>query len=72
VDADASTPTGSRCHSTPARSLYPGQIETDPEKGAASRAAMRVRGVTAVADEIEVKNGWYPGGLRGDRTARTA
>lgn len=37
-----------------------GQVETYPEKQAATRAVMHVRGVTAVADEIEVKNGWAP------------
>jgi len=37
-----------------------GQVETYPEKQAATRAVMHLRGVTAVADEIEVKNGWAP------------
>ncbi len=37
-----------------------GQVETYPEKDAATRAVMHVGGVTAVADEIEVKNGWAP------------
>jgi len=35
-----------------------GQVETFPEKDAAVRAAMRVRGVTAVADEITVLHSW--------------
>jgi osmotically-inducible protein OsmY len=37
-----------------------GQVQTYPEKDAAVRAAFRVRGVTAVADEIEVHNSWAP------------
>jgi osmotically-inducible protein OsmY len=37
-----------------------GQVQTYPEKTAAVRAAFRVRGVTAVADEIEVHNTWAP------------
>ncbi|SDT53565.1 BON domain-containing protein [Actinoplanes derwentensis] len=37
-----------------------GQVETYPEKQAATRAVMHVHGVTAVADEIEVKNEWAP------------
>jgi osmotically-inducible protein OsmY len=37
-----------------------GQVQTYPEKYAAVRAAFRVRGVTAVADEIEVHNEWAP------------
>ena len=35
-----------------------GQVEIYPEKEAALRAAMRVRGVTAVADEIVVQHAW--------------
>ncbi len=35
-----------------------GQVATFPEKHEAVRAALRVRGVTAVADEITVRNGW--------------
>lgn len=35
-----------------------GQVDTYPEKQEAVRAAMRVRGVTAVADEIVVRSGW--------------
>ena len=35
-----------------------GQVPTYPEKTAAVRAAFRVRGVTAVADEVEVRNTW--------------
>jgi osmotically-inducible protein OsmY len=37
-----------------------GQVQTYPEKDAAVRAAFRVHGVTAVADEIEVHNDWAP------------
>lgn len=37
-----------------------GQVQTFPEKQAAVGAAFRVRGVTAVADEIEVHNTWTP------------
>jgi osmotically-inducible protein OsmY len=37
-----------------------GQVDTYPEKIAAVRAALRVRGVHAVADEIEVHNDWAP------------
>ena len=37
-----------------------GQVQTYPEKDAAVRAALRVRGVTALADEVEVNNGWAP------------
>lgn len=37
-----------------------GQVETYPEKEAAVRAALRVRGVTAVADEIVVEHTWGP------------
>ncbi|WP_433550493.1 BON domain-containing protein [Micromonospora zamorensis] len=37
-----------------------GQVETYPEKEAATRAVLHVRGVTAVADEITVKNTWAP------------
>jgi len=37
-----------------------GQVETYPEKEAAMHAVMRVRGVTAVADDTEVKNGLAP------------
>jgi osmotically-inducible protein OsmY len=37
-----------------------GQVQTYPEKDAAVRAALRVRGVNAVADEIEVHNDWAP------------
>jgi osmotically-inducible protein OsmY len=37
-----------------------GQVETYPEKEAAVRAALRVRGVTAVADEIVVEQVWGP------------
>lgn len=37
-----------------------GQVQTYPEKDAAVRAALRVRGVTALADEVEVHNGWAP------------
>jgi osmotically-inducible protein OsmY len=43
-----------------ARRTLSGQVKTYPEKEAATRAVMRVRGVTAVADEIEVKNTWLP------------
>lgn len=35
-------------------------MQTYPEKHAAVRAALRVRGVAAVADEIEVHNDWAP------------
>lgn len=35
-----------------------GEVGTYPEKDAAVRAAMRVRGVTAVADEINVEHSW--------------
>lgn len=41
-----------------------GQVQTFPEKEAALRAAMRVRGVTAVADEIVVQHGAW--GVRED------
>jgi osmotically-inducible protein OsmY len=37
-----------------------GQVETYPEKEAAVRAALRIRGVTAVADEIAVEHRWGP------------
>ncbi len=37
-----------------------GQVETYPEKEAAVRAALRVRGVGAVADEIVVEHAWGP------------
>jgi osmotically-inducible protein OsmY len=37
-----------------------GQVQTYPERREAIRAAMRVRGVTAVADEMLVKNDWAP------------
>ena len=37
-----------------------GQVQTYPEKDAAVRAAFRVHGVTAVADELEVHNDWAP------------
>jgi osmotically-inducible protein OsmY len=37
-----------------------GQVETYPEKTAAMDAAMRVIGVTAIADEITVKNSMAP------------
>ena len=37
-----------------------GQVQTHPEKSAAVHAAFRARGVTAVADEIEVHNAWAP------------
>ncbi|MDQ2846839.1 MAG: BON domain-containing protein [Actinomycetota bacterium] len=37
-----------------------GQVATYPEKIAAVRAALRVRGVHAVANEIEVHNNWAP------------
>lgn len=37
-----------------------GQVGTYPEKEAAVRAALRVRGVTAVADEITVDHSWGP------------
>lgn len=37
-----------------------GQVGTYPEKEAAVRAALRVRGVTAVADEIVVEHAWGP------------
>lgn len=37
-----------------------GQVQTYPEKNAAVRAAFRVHGVTAVADELEVHNDWAP------------
>ena len=37
-----------------------GQVQTYPEKHAAVSAALRVRGVSAVADEIEVHNDWAP------------
>lgn len=40
--------------------ILSGQVDTYPEKEAAARAAMRVRGVTAIADDIVVKNGWAP------------
>ena len=33
-----------------------GQVESYPEKAAAVDAALRVRGVTAIADEIEVRH----------------
>jgi osmotically-inducible protein OsmY len=35
-----------------------GEVGTYPEKHAAVQAALRVRGVTAVADEITVRNTW--------------
>ena len=35
-----------------------GEVGTYPEKRAAEQAALRVRGVTAVADEITVRNTW--------------
>ena len=35
-----------------------GQVETYPQKAAAVRAALRVRGVTALADEIIVETQW--------------
>lgn len=38
--------------------ILSGQVETYLEKQAAVRAAQRVRGVVAVADEIEVKTVW--------------
>jgi len=37
-----------------------GQVQTYPEKHAAVRAALRVRGVSAVADEIDIHNTWTP------------
>lgn len=37
-----------------------GQVNSYPEKLATVRAALRVRGVVAVADEIEVHNDWAP------------
>jgi osmotically-inducible protein OsmY len=37
-----------------------GQVGTYPEKEAAVRAALRVRGVRAVADEVAVENAWGP------------
>lgn len=37
-----------------------GQVQTLPEKDAALRAALRVRGVTAVVDEIVVQHSWGP------------
>jgi osmotically-inducible protein OsmY len=37
-----------------------GQVDTYPEKEAAVRAAFRVHGVTAVADEIVVEHTWGP------------
>ncbi len=37
-----------------------GQVATYPEKIAAVRAALRVRGVSALADEITVHNDWAP------------
>lgn len=40
--------------------MLSGQVETYPEKEAAVRAALRVRGVIAVANEIEVKHSWGP------------
>lgn len=35
-----------------------GEVHTYPEKQAALRAALRVRGVTAVADELVVTHAW--------------
>lgn len=40
-----------------------GQVDTYPEREAAVRAALRVRGVTAVADDVAVDHNW---GLRPD------
>lgn len=40
-----------------------GQVTSYPEKQAAISAALRVRGVTAVADEIVVQHAW---GIRDD------
>jgi osmotically-inducible protein OsmY len=37
-----------------------GQVKTYPEKQNAIRATMRVRGVSAVADELTVANEWMP------------
>jgi osmotically-inducible protein OsmY len=37
-----------------------GEVETYAEKHEAVHAAMRVHGVTAVADDIVVRNGWAP------------
>lgn len=42
-----------------------GEVESYPEKQAAVHAALRVRGVTAVADEIVIDNPW-PGLLDAD------
>ncbi len=39
-----------------------GQVRTYPEKQNAVHAAMRVRGVAAVADEVTVTNDWAPRG----------
>ncbi len=37
-----------------------GQVDSYPERIAAVRAALRVRGVSAVADEIDVHHDWAP------------
>lgn len=37
-----------------------GEVRSYPEKAAAVKATLRVQGVTAVADELVVKNNWGP------------